>query len=760
MYSEPVRRAAMEQARDSGAASISAKVKLVQENDKNVQSGFLMYLPIYRNAAPRGTVQERRGSILGWVYSPFRMNDLAHGMYGDRATDLDIEIYDGEVASPDNLMYDSVVENQQGQNLLPLSKTLHLKVAGHTWTLLITSLPQLEARVDFGKSTQVASVGIAISLLFTLLAWLLVNGRRRAVAYARQMNQELIAQKQAVHDSEEKLQAILNYSEVAIAWYNEAGVLEYRNPKFFSLFGYTQEEVNTLEQWYSHAYPDADYRARMVAEWNQKVANSLPHKGAIEPMEVAVHCKDGSTRYVLLMGSWAGARLLANFSDITKRKLAEESLKASQEKIEHILDELRYQKFALDQHAIVATTDVHGTITYANDKFCELSGYAHQELLGKNHRMLNSGKHPSTFFKDMFSTISAGKVWHGEVCNRAKTGHLYWVMTTIVPFMNEAGEPIQYIAIRADITERKLSEEIIQKSEASLRAILDNVPYLIWLKDKYGRFIAVNQAFFKTTGLAKMQDVLGKTDLDLWPEHLARKYRADDAEVLSTRKQKLTEEQSMDNGEVHWLETFKAPIMDSEGKLLGTTGFAQDITERKNAEGKVYYFAHYDMLTDLPNRRLFSDRLQQAFVKAKRDHIHIALMFIDLDKFKPINDELGHQVGDLLLKAVAHRMHDCVRESDTVARIGGDEFVVLLPEIEAVHGAWLVAEKIREALNQTFDLEGHCLSISSSTGIAVYPEHGVDEKQLVRNADTAMYHAKEGGRNKVVLYQTDMLTDT
>jgi len=250
--------------------------------------------------------------------------------------------------------------------------------------------------------------------------------------------------------------------------------------------------------------------------------------------------------------------------------------------------------------------------------------------------------------------------------------------------------------------------------------------------------------------------VLGKTDFDLWPKELARKYRADDAEVMSTRRQKLTEEMLIDNGKVRWVETFKAPIMDVNGHLLGTTGFAQDITGRKNAESQIRHLAHYDPLTDLPNRTLLSDRLQQALATAKRDKAHMSILFIDLDKFKPINDALGHHVGDLLLKEAAKRMQDCVRESDTVARIGGDEFVVLLPVIDAEQDAMLVAEKIRHALNRPFVLVGQSLKISSSTGVAVYPEHGSSETQLVKNADIAMYHAKKSGRNNVMLYQADM----
>ena len=170
--------------------------------------------------------------------------------------------------------------------------------------------------------------------------------------------------------------------------------------------------------------------------------------------------------------------------------------------------------------------------------------------------------------------------------------------------------------------------------------------------------------------------------------------------------------------------------------------------------------AHYDPLTGLPNRTLLSDRLQQAITAAKREKSHMALMFIDLDKFKPVNDTLGHHIGDLLLKEVATRMLNCMRESDTAARIGGDEFIVLLPLIEAEIDTLAVAEKIREAICQPFKIAEHTLNISTSIGVAVYPEHGIDEKTLLKNADTAMYYAKQVGRNNVMLFNPIFMLHT
>jgi len=185
-------------------------------------------------------------------------------------------------------------------------------------------------------------------------------------------------------------------------------------------------------------------------------------------------------------------------------------------------------------------------------------------------------------------------------------------------------------------------------------------------------------------------------------------------------------------------------------------GWFYDITDRKKMEEQAQHLAHHDPLTGVPNRILFTDRLQQALFAARRDSTLLALMFLDLDKFKQINDTLGHNVGDLLLQEVARRLQDCLRESDTVARIGGDEFIVLLPVIRTEQDALQVAEKIRSALNRSFMIAGHDLQISSSIGIAIHPQHGDEEKQLIRNADTAMYYAKTGGRNRATVYRPDM----
>lgn len=194
-------------------------------------------------------------------------------------------------------------------------------------------------------------------------------------------------------------------------------------------------------------------------------------------------------------------------------------------------------------------------------------------------------------------------------------------------------------------------------------------------------------------------------------------------------------------------------VRDAQGRPSGIVFVVRDIHERRKAQERLRHLAQHDPLTGLANRTLFDDRLKQALASATRDQTSLALMFIDLDEFKPVNDQFGHGVGDLLLQEAAQRMLLCLRDSDTVSRIGGDEFMVLLRNVEHESDALLVSEKIRASMAQPFRVAGHTLNISCSIGLALYPQHGNDNLSLSMNADQAMYEAKKSGRNQTVVYQ-------
>ncbi len=210
------------------------------------------------------------------------------------------------------------------------------------------------------------------------------------------------------------------------------------------------------------------------------------------------------------------------------------------------------------------------------------------------------------------------------------------------------------------------------------------------------------------------------------------------------------------NGRTIHCEWYNTPLVDAAGHVTGFASLVQDITERLNTERTIHYMAHHDALTGLPNRRLMQDRLNQAIMAARRRQHHVAVLFLDLDRFKLVNDTLGHDTGDFILKDVARRLVGCVREVDTVSREGGDEFVVILPDLERPENARLVADKILEELARPVEIGGHEIHVTPSIGISHYPNDATDVHQLLKHADNAMYQAKDAGRNTIRFFTNDL----
>jgi diguanylate cyclase (GGDEF)-like protein/PAS domain S-box-containing protein len=316
---------------------------------------------------------------------------------------------------------------------------------------------------------------------------------------------------------------------------------------------------------------------------------------------------------------------------------------------------------------------------------------------------------------------------------------------------------IAVMSIARDIAERQRDKETLQQSERRYKRLIESVTdyiYSVQVKDGVPIRTIHAPGCAAVTGYSSEEY---ESDPYLWLRMVHEEDREEvmnqAALILSGRSAAPLEHRIVHKcGEVRWVKNTPVPRYDAQQRLVSYDGLVVDITERKLVEQKLKHVAYYDGLTDLPNRELFSDRLRQAQIQARRRGKMLAVLFLDLDRFKSINDTLGHTTGDLLLQTVSKRLQLCVREGDTVARLGGDEFIILLTDMETAAAAETVAKKIRQALLNGFTLSGREFFITTSIGISLFPSDGGDVDTLIKNADLAMYKAKAEGRNNYQFY--------
>ena len=276
------------------------------------------------------------------------------------------------------------------------------------------------------------------------------------------------------------------------------------------------------------------------------------------------------------------------------------------------------------------------------------------------------------------------------------------------------------------------------------RSLMETMVDSIYFKDRQCRLVRVNRKMALDLGRADPEELIGRTDIELFGREFGEMTMLDDARIMETDEPiiGLTESRRLEGGHVNWTLTTKTPLHDAAGNVVGLLGITREINELKRAEITLEHLATHDTLTGLPNRFLMFDRLNQLLVRAARYQSSFAILFIDLDGFKRINDSRGHDVGDLVLRGVAERLTRNLRAADTVARIGGDEFVVLLESLRAGPDATALADKIRSTVGMPFALPGGDAAVTVSIGIGQYPDDGRDAEELLKAADVAMYRAK------------------
>ena len=390
-----------------------------------------------------------------------------------------------------------------------------------------------------------------------------------------------------------------------------------------------------------------------------------------------------------------------------------------------------------------------GKVDYVNDYACQSLGYSREELISKYVWEFDPDFPPEAW-PLMWEGLRKTKVIKIETRHQRKNGTIFPV-EIIGNVIHSEGEEFSFTFVQ-DITERKATEESLRLAAS----VYDTSSEAIMITNANNEIIAVNPAFIKITGYVE-EEVLGKNpDILNSGHHDEAFYHAMWDEINNTGYWQGEVWDQRKNGEIYpkWLTI--NTIFNENGSVLRRVAMFTDISRKREAEELIWRQANFDTLTELPNRQMFHDRLEQDIKKANRAGHLLAVMFLDLDQFKEINDTLGHDKGDALLIEAARRITSCVRETDTVARLGGDEFTVIMGELEGVSNVDRVAQNILHKMAEPFHLGEHVAYVTVSIGITLYPEDATDIEILLKNADQAMYAAKKNGRNRYSYFTASM----
>lgn len=428
----------------------------------------------------------------------------------------------------------------------------------------------------------------------------------------------------------------------------------------------------------------------------------------------------------------------------------------SNKKALYMADEVHLLSEVVEHNpTLIFITNRKGVIHYANKSFEVYSGYRREQAIGKKPSILKSGETSTETYKDLWNKITLGQEWQGELHNKDRNGNSFWVRANISPLLNSSGDISHFIAVEQVITEEKAIQEKVRLASTVFSSSTEG----IMVTDIDNNIQLVNNAFETITGYHP-SEVLGRN-----PKLLKSGKHTHDfySELYLTLNEKGSWSGEIWNkrktGQIYpqWLTISER--RDEQGRLEGYVSLFSDISKRKHDEELIAHQANFDGLTGLPNRHLFKDRLEMALKESDRKRCTSTLLFIDLDRFKFVNDNYGHSTGDLLLKQVADRLQTSVRATDTVARLGGDEFAVIICEVQSPRTIELIARKILLTIEKPFHLDEHVAYISCSIGIANYPSNANDVEEILNQADTAMYKAKAKGKNTHEYFSDDLSAD-
>ncbi|MFN8380685.1 MAG: PAS domain S-box protein [Anaerolineales bacterium] len=438
--------------------------------------------------------------------------------------------------------------------------------------------------------------------------------------------------------------------------------------------------------------------------------------------------------------------------------------------------QIHLQSAALEAVAnTIIITDRDGIIQWANSSFHNLTGFDTSEAVGKNPReLIYSGKQSREFYKDMWNTILSGNIWHNELVNRRKDGSLYFEEMTITPLHNLDGEISHFIAVKQDISDRKHAEEALIQSEKAYRTLFENVPIGLYRTSVDGHILDANPALIKMLGSPDLHSLMQKKAWDYYADTTSNEKFMEEISEHGVLSAFEAEYRRLDQT-TFWAEDYVNIIRDDSGTPLYFEGSLVDINDRKKSENELremnqslqlahselqQMFEHEqvlsrtDSLTGQTNRRYFFELAIREFNAGIRYQRPLTIILFDIDGFKQVNDTFGHALGDKILVQVAHATAAQVRDVDVLARYGGDEFIILLPQTSE-QKAFLIAERIRESVAAMgMDVENSPFIVTLSMGVAeiIYKPQDESIEDVIRRADQALYQAKKNGRNHTVIY--------
>ncbi|HET9045651.1 MAG TPA: EAL domain-containing protein [Casimicrobiaceae bacterium] len=545
----------------------------------------------------------------------------------------------------------------------------------------------------------------------------------------------------------ERLELALDGSRLAHWDYDIRADRLYLSERWATMLGLSPSETQTtLGAMFDSTHPDdrTDLLARYVAAL----------KGdAIEYVaEHRVRTPAGEWKWILSHGTVVerngegrALRIIGTNADITDRKHAEFAL-------ERRMAELRL----VQDHApvMIAYFDGDQNCRYVNRKYASFYDKLPEDLIGLHARDILGHNFAAIEHHCAYALAGYTVKYERAVKRGDRDRH---VTVELVPFDGLTGQKRGYYVISSDITERRRAEDQIRESEQRFRDVVEASGEYVWETDADWRYRYLSKRAESVLG-HPIDTLVGRRPIDLMPEaealRVTRWLAANMPEGGAFTD--LEHRTVTAGGEIVWQWVSGKAVRDDAGRIVAYRGTGANITERKRHEARIEQLATRDALTGLPNRALLHDRLTHAIAAERRDHGLVATMFIDVDRFKTINDSLGHHVGDALLKQMATRLVDCVRDDDTVARPGGDEFVIVAARLHDADGAAQIAGKVIECLGRPYVVNGHQLVTSCSIGISLYPGDGEDIDMLLKHADTAMYHAKETGGNAYRFFSAEM----